>query len=339
MGAATQVTDLADLRRDLLGRIMEAVGVSATNTIADRFINIALHDMHIDPGSNFPWAIRRAYLTTHAPYTTGTVSIAAATRTTVAGSSTLWNTAVTGFGFNNTRVGGKMTFSGSNDVHEVTVVTSDVAITITPQWVGSALSAASYAYFEDEYALASDFGRPVDLRSFSTDANIPLIGPQLFRRTYPRNYTRRKPRVATLIQLGFSGSTTARYRVVLAPVPDDEYIIPYDYITTNLAVTAAGVEQTQLTADTDEPIVPLKYRHAIAFHALYHWYRDRKDDTRSGEAKGEYTDIMKRISGETIVGQDRPRFAPSNAKYFGPYRSGRFDIGDRFDDLRDRWWK
>src|SRR3990167_3393278 len=111
MGAATQLTDLSDLRTDLLNRIMEATGVTATNTIADRFINIALHDMHIDPGSNFPWAERRAYLTTHAPYTTGTVSITAAARTTVNGSSTLWNTAVTGFGFNNARAGGKMTFA------------------------------------------------------------------------------------------------------------------------------------------------------------------------------------------------------------------------------------
>ena len=139
MSVATQVTDLTDLRTDLIVRVRDATGVTATNNIADRYLNMALHDIHINPGNNWPWSIRRAYLQTHAPYTTGTVAITASARTTVTGSSTLWNTAVTGMGFNNARVGGKMTF-GSSDIHEVTVVTSDTAITIDPRWMGDALS-------------------------------------------------------------------------------------------------------------------------------------------------------------------------------------------------------
>lgn len=338
MAIATQVTDLSDLRTDLLARVREATGVTATNNIADRYLNIALHDMHLNPGGNFPWAERRAYLLTHAPYTTGTVSITAAARTTVTGSSTLWNTAVTGMGFNNARTGGKMTFSGSTEVYEVSTVTNDTTVTLVNRWTGAALSAASYAYFEDEYALASDFLRPTDLRNFSTDLNIPLIGRMEFRRRYVRNSIRQKPRVATLIQLAFSSDTTPRYRVILHPPPDDEYSVPYHYITTNLAVTSAGVEQAQMTNTTDEPIVPLRYRHAIVFHALYHWYRDRKDDTRSQEAKAEYVDIMSRISGDTTIGQDRPRFAPNYSRYL-PGRSGRFDGGAYFDELRDRRWR
>lgn len=338
MGAATQVTDLADLRRDLLVRMREATGVTATNTIADRYINIALHDMHINPGNNFPWAQRRAYLTTHAPYTTGTVSITTATsRTAVTGSSTAWNTAVTGFGFNNARAGGKITFSGQDNVYEVSAVSSDTALTINPNWTGADLSGASYVYFEDEYAVASDFLRPWDIRNFDTDLHIPLIGQMLFRRLYPRNSYRAKPRVATMIQLGFSGSTTPRYRVVFHPTPDDEYPIPYWYVTRNLAVTAAGSEQAQLTSDDDEPIVPLRYRHSIVFHAAYHWYRDLKDDTRSREMKAEYTSIMTRIAGENPIGQDRPRFVPGYSRYLPTRRLRRFDVNNRFDELRDKY--
>lgn len=330
MSVATQVTDLTDLRTDLLARLYEATGVTGTNNIADRYLNIALHDIHLDPGNNFPWAVRRAQLLTHARYTTGTVSITASARTTVTGVSSLWNTTVTGMGFNNARVGGKMTFSGSPDVFEVSAVGSDTSITIADRWVGDALSGASYTYFEDEYSLASDFWRLSDLRSFSDDTKIQTIGPQEFRRLFPRNSHTGRPLKATIIQLGFSSNTTPRYRVVLSPAPDIVYQIPYSYITTNLAVSSSGTEQAQLTSTSDEPIIPLRYRHILVYHALYNWYRDRHDDVRSAEAKAEYVELMQRMAGDSYTAQDNPRLIPT---MFGrSRRSGRFAIGNGIID-------
>ena len=330
MSVATQVTDLTDLRTDLLARLYEATGITATNNIADRLINIALHDIHLDPGNNFPWAVRRAQILTHARYTTGTVDITAAARTTVTGTSTLWNTAVTGMGFNNARVGGKMTFSGSPNVFEVSAVGSDTSITIADRWVDTALDDATYTYFEDEYALAADFWRLTDLRSFSDDMKIMTIGPQEFRRQFSRNSRTGRPLKATVIQLGFSSTTTPRYRVVFAPAPDIVYQIPYAYITTNLAVSSAGVEQTQLTAATDEPIIPLRYRHILVLHALYNWYRDRHDDTRSGEAKAEYVELMQRMTGDSHTAMDNPRFIPNT--FPKQRRRSRFAVGNGIID-------
>ncbi len=293
-------------------------------------------DIHTDPGHNLPWAERKAYLLTHAPYTTGTVSITAAARTTVTGASTLWATAVTGMGFNNARAGGKMTFSGSNEVYEVSSVGSDTSITLVNRWTGAALSGATYAYFEDEYALATDFLRPVDMQNFSTDAHIPFIGKSEFRRGAPRNSRRARPQIATFFQRPFSGSTTAQYRVRLWPAPDDEYSIPYDYITSYLAVTSAGVEQTQMTNTTDEPIIPLQFRHIIVLGAAWKWLVLRKNDTRSQEIKTEYVDFMNRMIGTSNIGADRPRFSVNYMKYFGGRRLGRFDSSTAFDELRDR---
>ena len=95
-----------------------------------------------------------------------------------------------------------------------------------------------------------------------------------------------------------------------------------------------------MSADTDEPIVPLRYRQALVLHALYHYYRDRKDDTRSGEAKGEYTDFMLRILMDTEIGESRPNIAPRVSQYRSRARrpwsgsgSRRFDIGNRFDRM------
>jgi hypothetical protein len=278
-------------------------------------------------------------LLTHAPYTTGTVAIAASARTTVTGTNTLWNTAVSGMGFNNARVGGKIIFGGHPEVHTVTVVTSDTAITIDPLYTGAALTAATYTYFEDEYALASDFHRPLDWRQFSDEAKMDLMGPQEFRRRWVKNTRLGRPLHATIIQLSFVTNTAPRYRVVLNPVPNDELQIPYQYITTNLAVSTAGVEQTQLTTTTDEPIIPLGYRHILVFHALYNWYRDRKDDARSQEAKAEYVELLQRMSGDMFQGmRDKPKFVtnspfPANNQRY----SGHFWIGNNIRDANGNY--
>lgn len=322
---------LSDLQTDFLDR----VGSSDT-TLATRYLNIGLQDMHISQTNRFPWAERRGVLITHAPYSDGTVDVTAAARTTVTGTSTLWNTAVTGMGFNNTRVGGKLKFAGVSEVYEVSVVTNDTSITIASRFTGDALDDADYTYFEDEYALASDFAKFVDMTMFSNDLGIPLVGRTDFRRAFPRNDISGKPNVATYWQRSFSSSTALRHTVVLHPYPDDEYSIPYWYVTNNLAVTSAGVEQERLSASTDEPIIPPQYRHVLVWNALLHYYRDKKDDQRSQEARAEYVDLVTRICSDGPTGDSRPQFIMRGGRT--SVNSQRFDYGNRFNEMRD-WWR
>ena len=154
------------------------------------------------------------------------------------------------------------------------------------------LSGATYTYYEDEYDLASDFLRPVDMQRFSLEMAVDLISRTEFRRRYPVNSTLGRPSVATILDFAPSGNTTPIRRVKFAPPPNEFLQIPYTYVTSNLAVSSAGAAQANLSADADEPIVPLRYRHAIVLHALASLYRDKKDDTRSQEAKAEYVDGM-----------------------------------------------
>lgn len=293
MAAGDAPATLAELRTDFQEALKEVTGVAAVNTITDRYLNKGLQAMHQE---DWPWAERQAVILTHDNYTTGTVDIALATRTTVTGTGTAWNTAVTGMGFNNARAGGKMTFSGvTADIYEVSSVASDTSITLVDRYIGAAaLTGATYEYFEDEYALASDYWRPVGevpLRYFDKGATIQILEPKDFYQRFDRNATPGTPTHAAIIERGPSGSVALRPRVVFAPPPSALSIIPYRYYTTNLAVTTAGAGAANLTNTTDEPIVPLRWRQGIVYKALELWSRDRKDDARAELYRRSYEEL------------------------------------------------
>lgn len=312
MSATTQLTDFSDLYTDLQNRVRVTTSVTATETQAKRYINIALQDMHLGFDYRFPWAERSGRLILRAQYSTGTVSISKGSQT-LTGSSTAWTT-TDAFGTANARANGKVTISGLTP-YIVQSVGGAGTITLSSKFTESDVSAGSYIYFEDEYDLASDFLRPVDAQQFSDQCSIDLISRTEFRRRYPNNIVPSRPQVATLLDYPPSGNTTPIRRVRFAPPPSTAMTVPYSYITSNLAISSTGTAQANLSANSDEPIIPLRYRHALVFHALYHWYRDKKDDSRSEAAKSEYTDVMLRISSDYEVGAVRPQIRPRVSMY------------------------
>ena len=336
MSVTSQVTDFSDLFTDLSNRVRIATGVSASENQAKRYINIALHDCHIGFDYKLPWAERSARLITQAQYTTGTVT-ATNGSTAITGSSTLWNTA-NAFSVNNMRANGKIKISGLIP-YTISSISSDTAAVLSYRFVDTTATDSTYVYYADEYDLATDFLRPIDAQIFSEEAGIELIGRTEFRRRYPTNSTPGVPKVACIIDSAPSGNTTPIRRVRFYPPPSTNLLVPYTYVTSNLAVSSAGVAAANLSATTDEPIVPLRYRHAIVLHALYNWYRDKRDDARSGEAKGEYTDLMLRIGADYEVGANRPQIRPRVSPYASRARrpwsgnSKRYDDGGRFDRM------
>lgn len=311
--STTQLTTFADLYGDLLARVRSQTSVTASSDIAKRYINIALQDLHLGFDYKFPWAERSARLIVRAQYSTGTVSIVQGS-TTLTGTNTFW-TSTDAFSIANARANGKVCIAGSPIPYIVSSVGGAGAITLTSQFTEASQTTQTYIYFEDEYALAADFLRPIDLQTFSDESNIDLISRTEFRRRYPTNAVPGRVSVACIVDSAPSGSTTPVRHVRFAPPSSSAMTIPYSYVTAYLATSSAGVGQANLSADSDEPIVPLRYRHALVFHALYHWYRDRKDDARSQEAKSEYTDVMLRISADVEVGSVRPQIQPRVSAY------------------------
>ncbi len=339
MATTDQPTTFTELYTALLNRVRADTSVSATVVQAKRYINVALHDLHIGFGESFPWAERSDVLRLKAPYSTGTVSISKGS-TSLTGVSTLWNTN-NDFSEKNVIAGGKIVLGGP-DIYQVSAVGSDTAITLTEPFISDTLAAGtSYRYFEDEYDLNADFLRPLDLRRFSSAADIRLMDRRDFRRAFPRNHIVGIPRVAMIIDRVPAADATITRRIRFHRPPSTTILVPYTFVTNKLAIASNGTEAANLSGDTDEPIVPVIYRHILILHALKNWYRDKKDDVRSGEVQGEWVDLMKRITGDQEIGAKRPvirpRVAPIVQRARRPWHgtAGRRHVtGSRFDELR-----
>lgn len=339
MTTTGQLRTFSDLYTDLTNRIRAQTGTSGPQDVMKRYINIALQDIHIGMKERMPWAERQAVLITQPAYSTGTVSITQGS-TTLTGSGTAWNTA-NAWGVNNTRKYGKLVLNGGLENYEVSSVGGDTSITLASRFTQDDLSAATYQYFEDEYDLAADFLRPVDFRFFDQARQFTLMPRNEFRAQYVRMQTPGKPTACSIADRPPSGNTNLVRRILFNRPTDQAYSIPYSYITKYLVVSSAGVAQEEFSADADEPLLPLPYRHVIVAKALYWAYRDRRDDRRSGEANQEFIDLWLRIANDNEFGTSRPTMSPRIASYFTRARrpmSGatpRVVSGTAFDELRE----
>ena len=334
---------LSELRTFFLTALKEVTGVTAVNTAADAYLNSALQDIHQERWS---WAERRRTFRTHVPYSTGTVSVAITnltTRGTVTGTSTAWTT-TNSYGEANAQALFKMTLGSEMAVHIVSVVNGATSITLdgTTPYVGSAaLDNGSYDLYQDEYSLPSDFDDIVDARYFDEDRRIQLIGAQEFNIRFARNTHHGGPRYATIIEMGPSGSVALRPIFVLGPSPDQSYIIPFRYYTTNLAISSTGVVAANMNAAGDEPIVPRRYRNNIVWKALELWFASRQKNAQlSADFAARYTTGMLRARQAHSPAQDTARIVPDVGEYQRaakrPYtgRSSTRFGGQEWDELR-----
>ncbi len=339
MSSTTEVRTFSDIYTEVLNKMKQPTTVTAIINQAKRYANTGLHDMVFGFEYKLPWLERQGSLLLQAPYSTGTVEITRGS-TTLTGTSTLWTT-TNAYGVANARVNGKISLSDSN-IYTVSAVGGAGTLTLNQRYVASSdlAAGASYTYFEDEYALASDFLKLVDVKQFSQARDIPIIGRNEFNRRFPRPDITGTPRVATLLDKSFNGSTAPVITVQFYPYPSTNFIIPYSYITKNLAVSSAGVESVSMANDDDEPALPMHYRNAIVSFAIWKWYRDKKDDARSESAKADYQDEVNRIVGDQRIGantvaQIRPRVSMYDTRRIYHGASGRrFSTNNSFDDFR-----
>jgi len=340
MSTTGQLRTFSDLYGDLTNRIRAQTGTSGPIDVMKRYINIAHQDIHIGAKERMPWCERNAVLVTQPSYSTGTVSISQGS-TTLTGASTLWNTN-NAFGVANMRTTGKVVLDGGPEIYEISAVASDTSATLGSRFTQDALSADTYVYFEDEYALASDFLRPTEFRFFDTARQFTLMPRNEFRQRFVSSQTPGKPSACTIVDRPPSDNVTPIRRVVFNRPTDEAYSIPYSYITSKLVISTAGAAQEDFSADADESLMPLPFRHIIVAKALYWAYRDRRDDRRSESANQEFVDLWLRMVNDYEFGGSRPRLTANVASYFNRARrpmggasSPGMTAGNAFDEFRE----
>lgn len=340
MSSDTQVITFSDIYTEILNKMKQPTNVAAITSQAKRYANTGLNDLILGFEYKLPFLERSSTLILHAPYNTGTVSLSTGSLT-LTGSGTAWATN-NDYSVNNARTSGKLTFDGSRDIYKISAVNANTTITLASRFVGDSLAAGTtYTYYEDVYDLAFDFLKPVNMRLFSTVGNIAIIGRHDFQRQFPFPRVNNKPTACTILDEGFNGTTTPLKRIQFSSYPSTTTMIPYSYITSNIAVSSVGAEQTSMSADSDEPNLPVRYRHGIVLQACAAWYRDKKDDARAGSVDAEYKTLIGRLVGDLNIGsnqtaQVQPRVSMYERNTRSPYRgsSKRYSHNNDFDYYR-----
>jgi len=352
MSTTTQFTTFADLYNGLLKAMRTDSSNSATVEQAKRYINTAHLDIHLGFAEKVPWAIRdyststgESFLATIATVgtaiTSGTTGIITQNYT-IANPTTTAVTTPTAVIVTNSVDGTTLGIEGIT----ASIAATDPADMAVVATTGTASGTTDVLKVGDGIRLSPDeLYMPTDFMRLAGDQIkigtrlLDLLGRVEFRHRFAGETLVGRPNYATLIDsFSTTGGVESR-KIRLFPLPNTTERVFISYVTNLLVVTAAGDRLEAFTSDTDQPLMPLRYRHAIFFHALYNWYRDRKDDTRSQEAKGEYVEIMSRIVNDTEAGQShmsiRPNVSSYRRKASRPYRRGgsrRYDFG-RFDRL------
>ncbi len=180
--------------------------------------------------------------------------------------------------------------------------------------------------YQDEVTLPDDFMRLAGNQVRVANRTLDMLGRVEFRHRFAGKHDINKPQYATLIDTNDALSGIDNRKLRLFPIPSSVERGFLTYVTKDLVTAADGEWKEEFDLDTDEPIVPRRYRHAIFLHALSNWYRDRKDDTRSQEVFAQYQQIMSRIINDTEAGQSNMRIRPGLRSYRRkagrPYRRG-----------------
>lgn len=344
MSDTTQFKTFSDLYNGLLKAIRSDRGNSETVEQAKRYINTALSDIHIGFAEKVPWALRDYSFSTKSTFTDEVEAVGAITieaPNSVSYTSYDLNPGLAGTYEVGDKVAVTSSVTGDSVGLEGYVRNAPGGAVVNIYQTGIEINDKIRVY-QDEIEMPTDFMRLAGNIIKIGSRDIPLMGRVEFRHRFAGDYSVNRPKFATVVDSTDVVSGLDNRKLKLFPIPNAIERAHITYVTKLLVTAADGTWQQEFSADTDEPIVPVRYRHAIFYHALSNWYRDRKDDVRSQEAKAEYVEIMNRITSDTESGQSTMSLSanrrPYRRKANRPYSTGRggsrrYDFG-RFDELR-----
>lgn len=226
---------------------------------------------HISGLFNWPWLMKHSIFQTKADITTGTASI---------------NSGDTALTFSSAP-----TVSVANDYMVQFPSTSDdwyfisshtassTSAVISVPFTGSSnISGATYIVRKVFYSMASDVDRIVDIRQTITDNKLEPVDIRTFDRIIPDPSLTGTPVYYSMIGMDSSNY----WRLTFYPIPNATVNMQLRYYQ----------RITELSSDTDEPIIPIKWHNALVFGALAMYGHDYIDDDRVKDAQVRYQNVI-----------------------------------------------
>lgn len=189
---------------------------------------------------------------------------------------------------------------GFNEVYNVQSATLNV-VTLSNPYLGEDNTAANGVVYQPHIILDSSIRHIYQVYHQWSDKPLIEVGPQVMRQIQEQSGPQLDyARYCTIFGQNSSGSR----RMVIYPYPDTAYTL---YIDANTYVTP-------LSADSDQPIIPMQHRQILYHFAMYKLFSYHRNDTKAGESLTNFNTMLTKIDGETRAENDFPQIQVSYPK-------------------------
>lgn len=307
---------------DIHNSVLEKAQISANSVSASNFVNRMINERYEDVVGRYCYRWLESSSSTVVPkvYKAGSVTVANGAATVV-GSATV--------SFTSSMVGRVIYFDTVNARYEIASRVSATRVLLTASYRGTAISAGAYRVYRDTYKTAIDCEDVIDVfppgrnpygsKSLKTFTSRQMLDAQLGR-----------PTLEDFAHFWSHGQTTTSgtRRLIIWPGAhsDQDYRLNYYY---NRKVTA-------LTASSQTPIIPERYRSVLMWGALSDVLFREGQDQKAARAEAKFQEKLEELRRDTENTDRRTRLRVawnfSRERLPSP---ARYDLGTAWDD--DTW--
>lgn len=313
--------------KDIQDAILEEMKIQSSDTVSLARIKRVINEIYINeviPYARWKWLEGHVKLKFREAYTGGTASVSLNSATvTLSTAPAATYGSFTGYFFS---------VSGHNEVYIIDSHTAEgTAITLTSQFLGAVDSAATFKIWTDKVPLPTDCRETVTVWHNQNTRPMEAMGWQKFRELtirapkaegYPRVYNTGDYKDPSS---GTDEYESDRYREmrVHPAIYNTAVTISVDYIK----------EVTALSADGDEPVLPIEDRIVLKYGALATlWRTIGRNPEEAGFSMQEFQNKLQRMAGKVEDSHDKPQIHP-DSQYIRRRRASRYRIGGFSSDM------
>jgi hypothetical protein len=291
---------------DIVNAVIEELKVPSSDTTTINRIKRRVNGVYRDevvPFSKWEWARGFTAIKVGAYYTGGTATV-----TTNSTTVTLSTVIPSG---NGSKARYYFTVDGFSEIYEIASHTAGTAaLTLSEQYTGTSSSSATFKIWTDRFALPTDCKETVLVWHDYSRQPLDGVGQSEYQRIKSAaGLSQARPAYYTVTDFYDPSAGTeveaTRYRELRAwpAILDKQTTLHVDYIK----------EVTELSATTDEPILPAEDRIVLVYGTLaWAWSAIARNPEEAARNQLLYNAKLARMAGKMRDVQEKPKLVPSS---------------------------